>query len=110
MIFKSYILEENFQTIENLRMFLFYGENYGLKKEFKENIKNLNKSKEILNFFQDEIIKNKKILIDEISNKSLFNEKKIIFINEVNDKIIKIKNKKDKKIKKKKIFLILKKK
>ena len=88
MIYKSYILEENFQTIENLRMFLFYGENYGLKKEFKENIKNLNKSKEILNFFQDEIIKNKKILIDEISNKSLFNEKKIIFINEVNDKII----------------------
>ncbi len=105
MIFKSYILEENFQTIENLRMFLFYGENYGLKKEFKENIKNLNKSKEILNFFQDEVIKNKKILINEILNKSLFNEKKIIFINEVNDKIIDILNEVAESIQDEKIFL-----
>ena len=105
MIFKSYILEENFQTIENLRMFLFYGENYGLKKEFKENIKNLNKSKEILNFFQDEIIKNKNILINEISNKSLFNEKKIIFINEVNDKIIDVLDEIAEKIQDEKIFL-----
>ena len=105
MIFKSYILEENFQTIENLRMFLFYGENYGLKKEFKENIKNLNKSKEILNFFQDELIKNKNILINEISNKSLFNEKKIIFINEVNDKIIDVLDEIAEKIQDEKIFL-----
>ena len=105
MIFKSYILEENFQTIENLRMFLFYGENYGLKKEFKENIKNLNKSKEILNFFQDELIKNKNILINEISNKSLFNEKKIIFINEVNDKIIDVLDEVAESIQDEKIFL-----
>ncbi len=105
MIFKSYILEENFQAIENLRMFLFYGENYGLKKEFKENIKNLNKSKEILNFFQDEIIKNKKILINEISNKSLFNEKKIIFINEVNDKILDVLDEVTESIQDEKIFL-----
>ena len=105
MIFKSYILEENFQSIENLSMFLFYGENYGLKKEFKENIKNLNKSKEILNFFQDEIIKNKNILINEISNKSLFNEKKIIFINEVNDKIIDILDEIAESVQDEKIFL-----
>ena len=105
MIFKSYILEENFQTIENLNMFLFYGENYGLKKEFKENIKNLNKRKEILNFFQDELIKNKNILINEISNKSLFNEKKIIFINEVNDKIIDVLDEIAEKIQDEKIFL-----
>ena len=105
MIFKSYILEENFQSIENLSMFLFYGENYGLKKEFKENIKNLNKSKEILNFFQDEIVKNKNILINEISNKSLFNEKKIIFINEVNDKIIDILDEIAESVQDEKIFL-----
>ena len=105
MIFKSYILEENFQSIENLSMFLFYGENYGLKKEFKENIKNLNKSKEILNFFQDELIKNKNILINEISNKSLFNEKKIIFINEVNDKIIDVLDEVAESIQDEKIFL-----
>ena len=56
MIFKSYILEENFKSIDNLGMFLFYGENHGLKKEFKENIKKLNKGKEILNFFQGFVI------------------------------------------------------
>ena len=90
MVFKSYILEQNLDAINNLKIFLFYGENHGLKKEFKERIKNLNKAQEILNFFQDEIIKNKNILFNEISNKSLFNEKKVIFINEVNEKIIDI--------------------
>ena len=40
--------------------------------------------------FQDELIKNKNILINEIKNKSLFNEKKIIFINQVNDKVLDI--------------------
>ncbi len=90
MIFKSYILEQSFKSIENIKMFLFYGENHGLKKEFKEKIRELNKGQEILNYFQDEIIRNKRLLINEISNKSLFNEKKIILINEVNDKIIDI--------------------
>ena len=47
MIIKSYILEQNRQKIEDNRMFLFYGENNGLKKEFKEKIKKDNKEKEI---------------------------------------------------------------
>ena len=88
MIFKSYILEEKFESIKECKLFLFYGENQGLKQEFKEKLKLQNSSKEILNLFQDEIIKNKNILINEIKNKSLFNEKKIIFINQVNDKIL----------------------
>ena len=88
MIFKSYIIEESFETIHNCKLFLFYGENQGLKQEFKEKLKKKNKTKEILNLFQDEIIKNKNILINEIKNKSLFNEKKIIFINQVNEKIL----------------------
>ena len=71
MIFKSYIIEENFETIHNCKLFLFYGENQGLKQEFKEKLKKQNKTKEILNLFQDEIIKNKNILINEIKNKSL---------------------------------------
>ena len=90
MIFKSYILEQNIQPANNHKIFLFYGENQGLKKEFKKNLRIQNKSQEILNLFQDEIIKNKNILINEINNKSLFNEKKIIFINQVNDKILDI--------------------
>ena len=90
MIYKSYILEENIKSIANQKIILFYGENEGLKKEFKEKIKVQNKNQEILNFFQDEVIKNENILVNEINNKSLFNEKKIIFINEVNDKILNI--------------------
>jgi DNA polymerase III subunit delta len=90
MIFKSYIIEQKFQSINNCKLFLFYGENQGLKKEFKEKLKIENKDQEILNLFQDEIIKNKNILVNEINNKSLFNEKKIIFINEVSDKILDI--------------------
>ena len=88
MILKSYILEKNFNYFENYKIFLFYGENQGLKKEFKEKLKIQNKNQEILNLFQDEIIKNKNILANEVSNKSLFNEKKIIFIDQVNDKIL----------------------
>ena len=90
MIFKSYILEQNIQPTNKHKIFLFYGENQGLKKEFKKNLRTQNKNQEILNLFQDEIIKNKNILINEINNKSLFNEKKIIFINQVNDKILDI--------------------
>ena len=55
MIFKSYIIEESFEPIHNCKLFLFYGENQGLKQEFKEKLKKQNKTKEILNLFQDEI-------------------------------------------------------
>ena len=76
MIFKSYILEQNQQKIEDSKMFLFYGENNGLKKEFKETIKKKRIEKEVLNLFQSEILKNKNILTNEITNKSLFGKKK----------------------------------
>ncbi len=88
MIFKSYLVENNIDTIYKFKLFLFYGENQGLKLEFKEKLRKYGTIKETLNLFQDEIIKNKNILINEVSNKSLFNDKKIIFINQVNDKIL----------------------
>ena len=90
MIFKSYILEQNIKSINNQKLFLFYGENQGLKKDLKEKLKLEYKNQEILNLLQDEIIKNKSILANEINNKSLFSEKKVIFINQVNDKILDI--------------------
>ena len=90
MIIKSYIIEDNIQSINNYKVFLCYGENQGLKKEIKEKIKVSNNNCEILRLSQDEIIKNKNILVNEINNKSLFNEKKIIFVNQVNDKILDI--------------------
>ena len=39
MIYKSYILEQNFQTLNKHKLFLFYGENNGLKDEFKKTIR-----------------------------------------------------------------------
>jgi len=105
MIIKSYIAEENIQSINNYKIFLCYGENQGLKKEIKEKIRISNKNCEILRLFQDEIIKNKNILVNEINNKSLFNEKKIIFINEVNDKILDIIDEIIENIQEEKIFL-----
>ena len=105
MIFKSYILEQNLQSANSQKIFLFYGENEGLKKEFKKKLRAQNKNQEILTLFQDEIIKNKNILLNEVNNKSLFSEKKIIFINQVNDKILDIVNEIIENIQDEKIFL-----
>ncbi len=90
MIFKSYLLEQNSDFFNKYKVFLFYGENQGLKREFRKVLKTKNIEDEKLNFLQEEIIQNENILINEISNKSLFNEKKIIFIDQVSEKFSKI--------------------
>jgi DNA polymerase-3 subunit delta len=68
---------------------LFYGENSGLQDDFKNKIKKHNNNADIINLFQEEIIKNKNILFNEVNNTSLFNSEKVILINEVSDKIFK---------------------
>ena len=88
MILKSYNLEKSLKTLEKYKIFLFYGENEGLKKDFKVNLKNSYKDCEILNFYQDDITKNENNLINEVKNRSLFDKNKIIFISQVNDKIL----------------------
>ena len=40
MLFKSYLIESNFENLNNI--VLFYGENLGLKNEFKNIIKSKN--------------------------------------------------------------------
>lgn len=90
MIFKSYLLEQNLESINNLSSCLFYGENLGLKKEFKEDLKKIRNKNEILNLTQEDIIKNEDLLLGEIKNKSLFSSSKIIFINQANDKFFNI--------------------
>ena len=90
MIYKSYLLEKNTKSIYSQKAFLFYGENDGLKNEFKKIIKIENIKSQSLNFNQEEIIKNNNLLINEITNKSLFEDNKIIFIDQVNDKILNI--------------------
>ena len=105
MIFKSYILEQNLKEISNCKIFLFYGENQGLKKEFKDNLKRLNKNKEVIKLSQNEILKNGNLIISEISNKSLFNEEKVIFVNDVDDKILEVLQEIETFIKDERVFL-----
>jgi len=87
MIYKSYLIEQNISLLDK-NLFLFYGENLGLKNELKDKIKFQNKNAEIINLSQDDIINNIDNFFNEILNISLFDEKKIYFINQVNDKIL----------------------
>ena len=87
MIYKSYLIEQNINLLDK-NLFLFYGENLGLKNELKDKIKFQNKNAEIINLSQDDIINNIDNFLNEILNISLFDEKKIYFINQVNDKIL----------------------
>ena len=56
MIYKSYILEQNVNSI-NEKIALFYGVNLGLKNDLKAKIIEKNKNSEILRYSQDEILK-----------------------------------------------------
>ena len=89
MIHKSYLIENNFNLIQN-KIALFYGENIGLQNDFKEIIRRLNKHNKILNYDQDEILNSSEYLFEELNNQSLFEEIKIIIINNSNDKILEI--------------------
>ena len=87
MLYKSYLIENNFSNLKE-KISLFYGENLGLKNDFKRIIKEINSEDEILYFNQDEIIQNDNVLIKEINNVSLFEKKKIFFVENINDKFL----------------------
>ena len=87
MQFKSYLVENNIDVLDK-NLNLFYGENLGLINEFKDKIKKINAKNKVLIFDQDEILKNQNLLMTEITNFSLFEENKIFFINQVNDKFM----------------------
>ena len=88
MIYKSYQVEQNINLIKN-NLVLFYGENLGLKNEFKFKICKESKAK-IIKLTQSEILINKDNFHNEVNNLSLFNNKKIFIISDVNDKIVPI--------------------
>ena len=85
MIYKSFLIENNLNNLKE-KISLFYGENLGLKNDFKITIKKNNPDSEIIYLNQDEIIQNNGTLIKEITNVSLFEKNKIFFIENVNDK------------------------
>ena len=87
MIVKSYIAEQDYSALNNYKSILFYGENAGIKEDYKEFVREKSGDTEIINLFQEELIKNNEIILEEVNNSSLFSAKKIIFINNVSDKI-----------------------
>ena len=89
MIYKSYIVEQNVKLLKNFST-LFYGENLGLKKELIDKIKSINREAEFFAYNQDELVKDKELIIKQIVNISLFEKNKIFIINQVNDKLFEI--------------------
>ena len=103
MQIKSYVIEQNISKL-NKNINLFFGENLGLKSELKKKLQNLYIKERIVRLNQEDILKNN-LLISEISNISLFNEKKIFFIENVDDKILELIIDIEKIISEQKIFL-----
>ena len=87
MIFKSYLIEKNINLLDNCIVTLFYGENIGLKDDIKNAIKKHLNNHEYVSFEQEEIIKNINLFNEQVQNTSLFSEKKLIFLNEITDKL-----------------------
>ena len=89
MIIKSYQIEENLSLLKE-SIALFYGENLGLINLFKHKIKLKYKKDQLLMFDQQEILNNENKFFNELNNISLFQERKIFFIHNINDQILKI--------------------
>ena len=87
MILKSYIIEKDLTILNKYSSILAYGTNSGIKDDIKSKIKNSHKDVEIINLFEDFILRNKTIFYDTISNQSLFFDRKIIFVNNTTEKI-----------------------
>ena len=88
MILKSYEVENNIQDINKFKFILIYGENIGLKEVLKKNIINLKNNADVINFYQEDITKNKDIILNEVKNVSLFVQEKVIIVNQVSEKLV----------------------
>ena len=87
MILKSYELEK--KKLNNYSLFLLYGNNKGLIEEtIEKNFKSV--SKNIFNYDESEILKNTNDFIEQILNKSFFDNEKLIIVSRVTDKIFTI--------------------
>jgi DNA polymerase-3 subunit delta len=88
MILKSFEIENNIQKIDKFKLILIYGENIGLKETLKKKIEKFNKNTEIINLYQEDITKNKQIVINEVNNVSLFSAEKLIIINQTSESML----------------------
>ncbi len=88
MILKSFEIENNIKNIIKFNFILIYGENVGLKDVLKKKIISLYKDIEIINLYEEDITKNKDVIINEVKNVSLFASNKLIIINQINERIL----------------------
>ena len=84
MIVKPYELDK----IKNdLKFFLFYGKNEGLKRHYINQLFKNNKSKNVIKYEEKEILENEEIFFENILSNSFFESEKFIIINRSTDKI-----------------------
>ena len=86
MIIKNFELERIKKS--NLSLYLFYGQNEGLKKEVLENCFIKNFKGLVEKYDEKEVIENQEEIYSKIFNKSLFEKEKIILISRTSDKIV----------------------
>ena len=89
MLIKSYeILKKD---LNFLNSFLIYGENTGLKQDIVKSVIELKEKKDIkykqFKFEEEEIIKNQNDFFNLIFSGSLFDKKKVIFVNRTTDRL-----------------------
>ena len=87
MILKNYEIDKI--NLVNNKLILFYGKNEGLKKEIISKVTSKKKNIEIQKLDENEILKNQELFIEEILSGSLFNNEKLVIINQATDKILK---------------------
>tara|TARA_B100000674_G_scaffold417289_1_gene367204 strand:+ start:252 stop:1229 length:978 start_codon:yes stop_codon:yes gene_type:complete len=87
MIFKHFQLDK--LNFNNFNFFLLYGKNEGLQNEVISQYFTKDFSGEINKYDENDILSNDEIIFEELLNKSLFSNEKIIIINRASDKIIK---------------------
>ena len=87
MILKSFDIDKS--NISEFKLFIIYGENDGLKKEIIQKIKKKHSGKEI-KYEEEQILKNKDNFFSELKNKSLFEDKKILYVDRCTEKISEI--------------------
>ena len=85
MILKSF--ELNKFKLDNHKFYLLYGDNEGLKEESIKNLFEKNYTNKIYRYEEKEILDNKSLFFNGILTKSFFDDKKLIIVNRVTDKI-----------------------
>ena len=90
MIIKNYELNKGKQIKGNI--FLFYGENEGYKNQIIKEVFLNNSKSNIDRYEENEILNNLDNFISDLTNKSFFEDSKIIIVSRVSEKIIKLVN------------------